>query len=117
MRIKKQTEYQLQVAVMKYLAYFYPKILAIHVPNEGKRSKYHAKASGIKAGVSDVLIFNGVGLYNGCAIELKVPPNKPTDKQAEFQAILGLLGWRTCVCYSFDEAKIVIDGYLKPGKR
>lgn len=111
--IFKQTEAQLQATVMRYLAYAYPNVLAIHVPNEGKRSKFTAKRMGIKAGCPDVLIFDRHKFCSGLAIELKVPPNKCTAKQIEFLERLGNIGWRYRVCYSFDEAKKEIDDYLK----
>lgn len=108
----KQTEAQLQAVVMRYLAYQYPKVLAIHVPNEGKRSKFTAKKMGIKAGVPDVLIFDSGKECNGLAIELKVRPNSLTPRQLLFLQKLSDRGWRMRVCYSFDEAKKEIDDYL-----
>lgn len=113
----KTTEAQLQQSVMRYLAYVYPNALAIHVPNEGKRSRFTAKKMGIKAGCPDVLIFERKSdidfNLSGLAIELKVGDNKPTDKQLWFLRSLKYRGWATAICYSFDEAKKEIDSYLK----
>lgn len=113
MRLHKPTERQLQAAVMKYLAAFYPKALAIHVPNEGKRSKYHAKASGIMAGVSDVLVFEHAHGFVGLVLELKLKPNRPTEKQLKFLGEIEKRKWATEIRYSFDDAKEIIDWYLK----
>lgn len=90
------------------------------MPNEGKRNPRGVKASGITAGVSDVLVFDARAEnitqppeYYGLAIELKIHPNKPTKTQLAFQKKLIERGWHTKVCYSFDEAKEIIDWYLK----
>lgn len=115
--MKKQTERDLQIAVMDYIGYFYPKALAIHVPNEGRRNPKYVKRSGVTAGVSDVLVFDARlinnEMYFGLAIELKRKPNKPTERQFKFMAALRDRGWSAYVCFTFDEAKEIIDWYLK----
>ena len=118
----------LQIAVADYLRLQYPKALWWHTANERKaKVQYNAKLKrmGVKRGVVDILIFedyykahicgagNSYEQYKGFAIELKIPPNKPTPSQYEVMALLEMRGWKTAVCYNFDEAKEVIDGYLK----
>jgi hypothetical protein len=113
----------LQIAVADYLRMQYPKVLFTHVANERQTSKmrgYKLKRMGVRAGMSDTLIFkskysNGsiTPDYVGLAIELKIEPNKPTKEQLEVLKQLFDNGWKTAVCYSFDEAKEIIDNYLK----
>jgi hypothetical protein len=115
-------EDRLQIAVMDYLRLQYPNVLAIHVANERATSPMSGallKRKGVTAGVPDVLVFKeqvssqGILLWNGLAIELKVGKNKPTPKQRDMiERFLGA-GWAVYVCYSFEEAKNIIDIYLR----
>lgn len=123
--VPKITEDQLQKQVASYMDLKYPKVLFCHVPNGGSRHFLEAvkfKAMGVKPGVPDLLIFaagkrgmNPVGInpYLGLAIELKVGKNKTNENQIKFLTGLALAGWKTAVCYSFDEAREEIDNYLK----
>ena len=116
----------MQRALVNYIRLQYPKVFMCHIPNEGKRTKfeqYKAKVLGIIAGMPDVMMFNprydktdgvlNVIKYVGLVIELKIKPNKPTDNQLAVLANLKALGWSTHVCYSFDEAKLIVDDYFK----
>lgn len=113
----------LHEAVVKYMKLQYPKVFFIHVPNEGRRTKFErfkAKILGMTSGVPDLLIFqtsddaNRIiqGTANGLAIELKIEPNKPTAKQIACLQKLSDAGWQTHVCYDFDAARKAIDNYL-----
>ena len=91
------------------------KLIWCHVANERKtthRQGHRLKRKGVKAGVPDCLIFNPKGKYNGLAIELKIAPNKPTEKQMEWLTNLRVKGWYTCVCYSIGDVIKVVDEYL-----
>lgn len=108
-------EDHLQHAVMEYLRMQYPDTLAIHVPNEGKRSpfaQYKFKYLGGMQGIPDVIVFKQTATYAGLAIELKVKPNKPTKNQAEFLDRLSDSGWYATWVNSFDQAKNIIDQYF-----
>ena len=115
-------EDHLQIQVCQYLYSQYPDVLFHHSPNENKRTKfeqYKMKRMGCKAGTPDVMIYksvyispNGNGMYNGLAIELKIHPNKTTAKQEEWLKALELNGWKVAVCFTFEEAREVIDNYL-----
>lgn len=123
MRIKHRED-DLQVACMRYMAYQYPHIMAIHVPNGGNRNPREAarlKSMGVKPGVPDILIFHRMidgsdpecdHVWSGLAIELKVPPNKVTASQQEVMHKLEQESWITRVCTSFDQFKKEVDGYL-----
>ena len=116
-------EDRLQIAVVNYMKVAYPKITPVHVPNEGKRTRFESwklKQMGMTAGVPDIMIFfqrpeseGSDRIYSGLAIELKVKPNKPTGKQLQFLSLLHDNGWYTAVTYDFDTTKIIIDKYLK----
>jgi hypothetical protein len=109
-------EDHLQHAVMQYLKVQYADTLAIHVPNEGKRSpfvQYKFKYLGGMQGIPDVIVFKQTPSYAGLAIELKVKPNKPTKNQTEFLDKLSDSGWFATWVNSFEAAKEVIDQYFQ----
>lgn len=110
MKFKEDT---LQKQVARYLDLL--GVLWCHVANERKTSFQagkRLKSKGVKSGVPDCLIFTSNGIYNGLSIELKVKPNKTTDNQKKWLKSLKNENWYCEVCYTFDEAKEVIDGYL-----
>lgn len=89
--------------------------LMYHVPNEGKRSPINGarlKQAGLKAGVPDVCLPTAHGGYIGLYIEMKVKPNKPTENQKKWLRALRAAGHMTAVCYSWEEAKNLIEQYI-----
>ena len=90
--------------------------LMYHIPNEGKRSAAmgaRLKAEGLKAGVPDVCLPTAHGGYIGLYIEMKVKPNKPTENQKQWLRDLRRAGHFTAVCYSWEEAKNLIEEYIR----
>ncbi len=90
-------------------------VLWCHVPNgvqgKGKKAAYlgaKLRAMGVRAGVSDVLIFTPApGRAQGTALELKRSNKKKARKgkgQPEFLAAMKELGWATSFCYGYLEA-------------
>lgn len=117
-------EDHLQFQVCEYLNYQYPKVFWCHIPNGGKRSpfeSYKAQKLGLKSGLPDLMIFKQKESYTGMIkyfisglfIELKIKPNKPQASQILAMNELKKNGWAGGVCYSFEEAKKLIDNYLK----
>ena len=122
-------EDDLQKQVAKYLDF--KKVLWTHVANERKTSIQagaRLKSKGVKSGVPDCMIFTPKGRFKGLALELKTTkdnglkkngePKKPTkgvlsENQREWLINLTTVGWETKVAYSFNEAKTIIDNYLK----
>ena len=107
-------EDDLQMAVAKYLDF--QGIFWCHVANERNTSFVKGarlKKKGVKSGVPDCLIFEPRGLYAGLAIELKIKPNKVSLNQKEWLTRLNNNKWSAHKAYSFDEAKEIIDNYLK----
>lgn len=106
-------EDDLQKQVARYLDI--KKVLWCHVANERKTSFQagaRLKAKGVKSGVPDCLIFEPCNGFNGLSIELKIKPNKPTANQKEWLKRLKKHNWITEVCYTFEDAKEIIDNYL-----
>ena len=111
----KHAEDQLQKQVADYLRWQYPKLLWIHCPNGGYRNPREAarfKSMGVLPGVADLLIFCPKNVYNGLCIELKVKPNKQSDSQKEFEKRIKEVYWDYHLCYTFEDAKNIIDKYL-----
>ena len=87
-----------------------------HIPNEGKRSAAtgaRMKQAGLKSGVPDVCLPTAHGGYIGLYIEMKIKPNKPTENQKQWLRALREAGHMVAVCYSWDEARKLIEDYLR----
>jgi hypothetical protein len=90
-------------------------VLWCHIPNGGSRNAIEGaklKRMGVLPGMPDIMIFEKNKVYSGCAIELKVKPNRPTNDQQRRLSGLSIRGWFTIVAYDFDEAKKQIDYYF-----
>lgn len=112
----KLSEAQEQSVYFDWAAYIPELKWAYAIPNGGKRDKIeaaHLKRQGVKAGVSDIFIPCPKGRYHGLYIEMKVKPNKPTQKQKDFLTDMAGSGYATAVCYGADEAIRVTQKYLK----
>lgn len=129
----------LNIDVANYLNDNYPNVLWWHTPNEGKRSnfeRYKATLLGMRSGVPDITIaepkFGRIGnqqtfLYAGLFIELKTEEEKisPVLKKKSMKrgklmenqrAIIEILNnkkYKAVICYSLQQAKQVIDEYLR----
>lgn len=92
--------------------------LMYHVPNEGKRTNGNVlKAAGMKKGVPDVALPVPRKQYHGLYIEMKYGRNRTTKDQERYMELLRQQGYKTAVCYGFEEAKEEILDYLQePGK-
>jgi hypothetical protein len=105
-------EDHLQHQLVTWLKLQYPKLKYHHSPNEGKRSpfeRFKYQYLGSDSGFPD-LIFPSLHLV----IELKIKPNRPTPAQEEWLDYFMAIGWRSEVCYSFEEAqKILTEEFAK----
>lgn len=94
----------------------YPELACMFaVPNAGKRSiraAAYMKAEGLKSGVPDVCLPIPRGNYAGLWIEMKVGRNKPSANQQAWIKRLKAQGHHCAVCYSFEEAKVLVEWYL-----
>lgn len=88
--------------------------LMYHVPNEGKRSNGAIlKAMGMKDGVPDVVLPVARKNFHGLYLEMKYGKNRETKEQKEFMELLRQEGYKTSVCYGFENAKGEILKYLQ----
>ncbi len=86
-----------------------------HIPNGGKRSRAEAgifKAMGVKAGVPDICLPVPRGEYHGLYIELKAAKGRTSAKQEEWLERLAANGYKTAVCYGWEQAAITLKSYL-----
>ncbi len=121
-----KTEEKLQIAVCKYLKLQYPDVI------------FTAESSGLKLtigqaviakqlrsnkGLPDLMIFEPNKYYHGLFIELKkegtrlkngnMPNTEHIREQGEILTKLRTLGYCATFACGFDEAKEIIDNYLK----
>lgn len=95
------------------------------VPNGGQRSGLEAKrlkGLGVRAGIPDLFLDLARGGGHGLRIELKRPTSTFKTKREAERAIspeqhrrierLQRAGYVALVCYGWDEARAVIQGYL-----
>jgi hypothetical protein len=64
------------------------------------------KKNGVRAGVSDVLIFHNAKLF---ALELKAPKGRPTEAQLAFIADIENAGGFTCIAEGVDAAIAALE--------
>lgn len=70
------------------------------------------KAEGKRAGVPDIILPVPRGPFASLYIELKVKPNRVSPEQLIWHERLRRLGNRVEVCWTWHEARLVIEGYL-----
>lgn len=90
--------------------------LMFAIPNGGQRHIAVArklKQEGVKPGVPDVCLPIARMGYNALYIEMKVKPNKPTKMQLAWHDALMIEGNKVVVCYGWEDAVTVIEGYLE----
>jgi len=96
----------------------------LRIGNEGKKTVIGHKVAaqtGLVKGASDLFLALPSNGYGGLWIELKrkdakiTPSNKEHfDRQISFLAAMKSVGYEGYMCFGFDEAKKVIETYLKP---
>ncbi len=96
--------------------YRVPEFALYAVPNGGWRHPATAarlKASGVRAGVSDLVLAVARGGFHGLYLEMKRSDGKPTASQSEFLAYVREAGYRSEIARGFEPARAIIVGYLK----
>lgn len=86
------------------------------IPNGGLRHLRVAqklKDEGVRAGVWDIFCCVPRYPWSGLWLEMKVKPNKLTDNQIRFGEMLEERGFKTAVCYSWEDAKQQTEIYLE----
>jgi hypothetical protein len=93
--------------------------LMYHVPNEGFGGRFGVirgklqKAQGTVSGVPDYIMDIPHGGYHGLRIELKTDDGVVSQAQKEMLALLSERGFMAVVARSTDEARSIIETYLK----
>lgn len=120
MRRKVGSESLEQQAVVTYCAFQAWRLpnsdKIFHIPNGGWRTITEAKrfkSEGVKKGVPDLFLPVPMSGYHGLFIEMKRPDgkNKPTAEQKEWQSYLSASGYKSIVCYGYEEAVREIQKY------
>lgn len=120
----------LQIAISKYLSLQYPDVVFTSdasglVMSMGAAIKAKRMRSDDK--IPDLLIFEPRGVYHALLLELKVKSpylkdgvtlRKDSHLAAQKQTLdkLKSKNYLATFCTGFDEAKSIIDGYMKNGK-
>lgn len=97
------------------------KVFFIHVPNEGKRSRWQGqrlKRMGMRPGACDFLIFDPPPAYpgyKGVAIELKRVGEKPRENQYQFLEEMAKRSWKVFWSEGGEEAarQLEVLGYCR----
>lgn len=118
--MRKQSEQELQKAVIKYMKLQHPSIFingsmgGIYIKHQSQRMK--AKLCGYRKGFPDLFIYESRivqgTIKHGLAVELKVKGNYPTDTQRRTLKDLNEKGFEALVCTGFDQAIETIEWYL-----
>ena len=94
----------------------YPAVRMFAIPNGGHRSKADGmllKATGVVAGVPDLMVAAPRGAWHGLFVEMKVQSGgRVSTEQKEWIAYLAEQGYRAEVCNGFEAAKAVIREYM-----
>lgn len=116
---RRDDEHQEQKALFQWADYMTSKhpllALVFAIPNGGDRHPAVAaklKAEGVKPGVPDLFLPVAKGIYHGLFIEMKAAKGRPSNVQKEWLRQLAHQGFKTAVCYGWEEAKEVIEEYL-----
>jgi hypothetical protein len=91
--------------------------LLFHIPNEGAGGNpirgAMLKRQGVVNGVPDYFLAVARKGFNGLFIELKKDTGRASKEQDKIIVELTCQGYLACVCYSFEEAVNLVEGYLK----
>lgn len=111
-----KSEAQIQAEIVKYFHNTFclrnnePRGIIFSVPNElagnNKISTMQAKATGLKAGVSDLVVCKPCGEI--VFVEVKDHKGKQSEKQIEFEQTIKSLGFRYLLVRSLEQFKEVI---------
>ena len=112
-------EHDEQVKVCHYLDFH--RLLYFAIPNgvflKDKQTAYRIinkqKAEGMANGVPDLFICEPNDFYNGLFIEMKTKSGVLSENQRQWLTKLNKNGYLAVCCRGFEEAKTVIDNYIK----
>lgn len=109
-------EYHIQVAVVQWLRFNYPKVLFTTSPAGVKLPMPTAikmKRMGYRSGTPDLLIFSPRGQFHGAFVELKTEDGRTSEAQEQFIKELDDNGYATKVAFGYDDAVQWLEKYFK----
>ena len=110
------SESKLQISMVKWFSFFYPKRFLMAIPNGGNRNPITGailKAEGVRAGVADLFLMEAVAPFNGLWVEVKIEKGKQSDKQKEFERIATERNYKYIVVRTMDQFRDGINEYLQ----
>ena len=114
------TEKDEQIALFDWAQYRTDLQLMFHIANEGRRSVQHTQSllrQGMKPGVPDNMLPIAKGRYHGLFVELKREHGgRVSPEQRYWQEQLLDNGYCSLICKGFDEAREMIDWYMRGAK-
>lgn len=116
----KRTENSEQIAIVAWAWHVY-KLKLIHYPCELMRfltegQKYFQLNMGTRIGMPDLFLLEPSSNYHGLVIEMKSKNGKLSIAQKEWLKYFEERKFKTAVCFSFEEACMVIEKYLGIGQ-
>lgn len=105
----KHIESKIQIELVKYIRYLYPKSILFAIPNGGQRSTITAaylKREGVLSGVSDLIWLHEGRTY---FFEVKTEKGYQSVNQKEFQSLVEKQGFRYAILRSTKD----FDNFLK----
>ena len=104
-------------SLMRWHAIKWPKLNKIFstwngVKFESEQAAIRAKTTGLVAGVPDIIWPVKNDRFSGLWLEMKIKPNRPTEKQLEFIELLNSEGYHAQVVWSAREAEEVVINYI-----
>ncbi len=93
-----------------------PEHLFMHIANQsagGARHGRNLKNMGVRSGIPDYLLAMPRGTYHGLWIEQKTEDGRVRPEQKIAMQDLQSQGYAVAVCRSTDEARTIIESYLK----
>ena len=118
------TEAQEQAALFRWakcMAWKWTELRCMHhIPNGGSRNPIearHLKEQGVKAGIPDIFLPCARGGWHGLYIEMKRRTGgRISEEQRAMLDALRAQGYRTQVCKGWEQAKQIIEQYLREEK-
>ena len=109
--VKLGVEDRLQKSIVDWLRLCVPHSVVFAVPNEGRRSfaqQARHKALGMLAGVTDLVLVTGQGVF---FIEVKGPKGRVSPEQDDFMGWCRSLGHGTAVVRSLDDVRLALKAW------
>lgn len=113
--MRKEIEYHMQVALVRWFRIIYPECLLTISPSGMKLPMLTAKkikAMGYLKGTPDIMILEPRGKYHGLFVELKAEGGRVLPHQDEFIKALKERGYWVGIAWSFEEAVELITTYF-----